>query len=86
MITVAVYTAIKVDNNSYNFKDVVAMLRCEGSSIYAENMYREHRYLYKTHGGILYGAEYTSDESRLDCSNIILLSSVMNGCINLGKL
>lgn len=86
MITVALYTAIKVDNNSYNFKDVVAMLGCEDSSAYAENMYREHRYLYKTYGGTLYGAKCTSQDSRLDCSNIIPLSFVMNGCINLGKL
>ena len=86
MITVALYTAIKVDNNSYNFKDVVAMLGCEDSSYYAENMYREHRYLYKTLGGLLYGAKYTSDDRRLDCSNIIPLSLVMSGCINLGKL
>lgn len=86
MITVAVYTPIKVDNNSYNFKDVVAMLGCEDSSDFAKNMYREHRYLYKTQVGMLYGAKYTSEESRLDCSNIIPLSFVMNGCINLGKL
>ena len=86
MVTVAVYTAIKVDNNSYNFKDVVAMLGCNGSSEYAKNMYREHRYLYKAHVGMLYGAKYTSDDHCLDCSNIILLSSVMSGCINLGKL
>ena len=86
MITVAVYIAIKVDNNSYNFKDVVAMLGCNGSSEYAKNMYREHGYLYKTHGGLLYGAKDTSEEPCLDCSNIILLSSVMSGCINLGKL
>ena len=86
MFTVAVYAVIKVDNNSYNFKDVVAMLGCEDSSDYAENMYREHRYLYKTPGGLLYGAKYTSEESYLDCSNIIPLSFVMSGCINLGKL
>lgn len=86
MITVALYTAIKVDNNSYNFKDVVAMLGCEDSSDFAKNMYREHRYLYKTHGGLLYGAKYTLEEPRLDCSNIIPLSFVMNGCLNLGKL
>ena len=86
MITVAEYSPIKVDNNSYNFKDVVAMLGCEDSSDYAKNMYREHRYLYKTCGGLLYGAKYTSDDSRLDCSNIIPLSFVMSGCINLGKL
>lgn len=86
MITVAVYTPIKVDNNSYNFEYVVAMLGCKVSSAYAENMYREHRYIYKTHEGLLYGAKYTSEEPFLGCSNIILLSSVMNGCINLGKL
>ena len=86
MVTVAVYAAIKVDNNSYNFKDVVAMLGCNGNSEYAKNMYREHRYLYKTHGGTLYGAKYTSDDYRLACSNTIPLSFVMSGCINLGKL
>lgn len=86
MITVAEYSAIKVDNNSYNFKDVVAMLGCNGSSEYAKNMYREHRYLYKTPRGMLYGAKYTSDDRRLDCSNIIPLSFVMSGCINLGNL
>ena len=86
MFTVAVYTAIKVDNNSYNFKDVVAMLGCKDGSDYAENMYRKHRYLYKTPGGLLYGAEYDSEESYLDCFNIIVLSSVMSGYINLGKL
>lgn len=86
MITVAEYTAIKVDNNSYNFKDVVAMLGCEDSSDYAENMYRKHRYLYKTPGGLLYGAKYASDDRRLACSNIIPLSFVMSGCLNLGKL
>ena len=86
MITVPINTAIKVDNNSYNFKDVVAMLGCNGSSNYAEEMYRKLRYLYKTCGGILYGAKYTSDDRRLACSNIIPLSFVMNGCINLGKL
>ena len=86
MITVAEYSAIKVDNNSYNFKDVVAVLGCEDSSDYAKKMYREHRYLYKTSVGLLYGAKYTSDDRRLDCSNIIPLSFVMNGCLNLGKL
>ena len=86
MITVAEYSAIKVDNNSYNFKDVVAMLGCEDNSNYAEEMYRKLRYLYKTSGGILYGAKYTSDDCRLDCSNIIPLSFVMSGCLNLGKL
>ena len=86
MITVAVYAAIKVDNNSYNFKDVVTMLGCKGNSNYAEEMYRKHRYLYKAHRGMLYGAEYTSEESCLDCSNIIPLSFVMSGCLNLGKL
>ena len=86
MFTVAEYAAIKVDNNSYNFKDVVAMLGCSDSSDYAKDMYREHRYLYKTHGGMLYGAKYTSDDHRLACSNIIPLSFVMSGCINLGKL
>lgn len=86
MITVAVYAVIKVDNNSYNFKDVVAMLGCEDSSDYAENMYRKHRYLYKTPGGLLYGAKYASDDRRLACSNIIPLSFVMSGCLNLGKL
>ena len=86
MITVAEYSVIKVDNNSYNFKDVVAMLGCEDGSDYAKNMYRKHRYLYKTPGGLLYGAAHDSEESYLDCSNIILLSSVMSGCINLGKL
>lgn len=86
MITVAVYTPIKVDNNSYNFKYVVAVLGCEDSSDYAENMYREHRYLYKEYGGILYGAKYPYDEPCLDCSNTIPLSFVMNGCLNLGKL
>ena len=83
MITVAVHAAIKVDNNSYNFKDVVAMLGCKDSSGYAKDMYRKHRYLYKEHRGMLYGANDTSD---LDCSNIIPLSFVMSGCINLGKL
>ena len=86
MFTVAVYAVIKVDNNSYNFKDVVAMLGCEDNSVYAETMYRKHRYLYKTPGGLLYGAEHDSEESYLDCSNIVLLSSVMSGCIDLGKL
>ena len=86
MFTVAEYAVIKVDNNSYNLKDVVAMLRCKYISDYAKNMYREHRYLYKTPGGLLYGAKYDSEEPYLDCSNIILLSSVMSGCINLGKL
>ena len=86
MFTVAVYTAIKVDNNSYNFKDVVAMLGCKGNSNYAEEMYKEHRYLYKTPGGLLYGVKYITEDLRLDCSNIIPLSLVMSGCINLGKL
>ena len=86
MITVAEYSPIKVDNNSYNFKDVVAMLGCEDSSDFAKNMYREHRYLYKTCGGILYGAKYASDDRRLACSNITPLSFVMSGCLNLGKL
>ena len=86
MITVAEYSAIKVDNNSYNFKDVVAMLGCKGSSEYAKDMYREHRYLYKTSVGMLYGARNASDDHRLACSNITLLSFVMSGCIYLGKL
>ena len=86
MVTIAEYAVIKVDNNSYNFEDVVAMLGCKDSSDYAENMYRNHRYLYKTPGGLLYGAKYTSEETYLDCSNIIPLSFVMSGCINLGKL
>ena len=86
MFTVAVYSPIKVDNNSYNFEDVVAMLGCKDSSDYAEKMYRKHRYLYKTPERLLYGAKYDSEESYLDCSNIILLSSVMSGYINLGKL
>ena len=86
MFTIGVYAAIKVDNNSYNFKDVVAMLGCEDSSDYAKNMYRKLRYLYKTPGGLLYGAEHDSEEPYLDCSNIIPLSFVMSGCIYLGKL
>ena len=86
MITVAEYSPIKVDNNSYNFKDVVAMFGCKDGSDYAENMYRKHRYLYKTSAGLLYGTKCTSDDSRLACSIIIPLSSVMSGCINLGKL
>lgn len=86
MITVAEYSAIKVDNNSYNFQDVVAMLECKDSSDYAENMYRNHRYLYKTPVGLLYGAKHISDNHRLACSNIIPLSFVMNGCLNLGNL
>ena len=86
MFTVAEYSPIKVDNNSYNLKDVVAMLGCEDSSDYAKHMYREHRYLYKTPGGLLYGAKYASDDRRLDCFNIIPLSLVMSGCINLGNL
>lgn len=81
MITVAAYAAIKVDNNSYNFKDVVAMLGCKDSSDFAKSMYREHRYLYKTHGGLLYGSK-----DPYDGSNIIPLSFIMNGCLNLGKL
>ena len=86
MFTVAVYAVIKVDNNSYNFKDVVAMLGCKYGSDYAKNMYRKHRYLYKTPGGLLYGAGHDSEEPYLDCSNIIPLSFVMNGCLNLGNL
>lgn len=86
MVTVTACVAIKVDNNSYNFKDVVAMLGCNGNSEYAKNMYREHGYLYKTHEGLLYGANDTSEDICLDCSNIILLSSVMSDCINLGNL
>jgi hypothetical protein len=86
MFTVAINTVIKVDNNSYNFKDVVTMLGCEDKSDYAEEMYRKLRYLYKTPGGALYGAMYPDDEPDLDCSNIIPLSLVMGGCVNLGKL
>ena len=86
MITVPINTAIKVDNSSYNFKDVVTMLGCKGNSNYAETMYREHRYLYKTQVGMLYGVKYITEDLRLDCSNIIPLSFVMSGCINLGKL
>ena len=85
MITVPINTAIKVDNNSYNFKDVVTMLGCKGNSNYAEEMYRKLRYLYKAHRGMLYGSMHP-DETYLDCSDIIPLSFVMNGCINLGKL